>query len=106
MFVGFGVSAPGFRLQGDQHRVINVINVGLVLGIKNSGRFGLNHLTVVLLFYSLHRCQMPNSGIFLIFLVSSFGIWVGPLGSKIGSNQSVRSVGPIGSRIRTHRVQD
>ena len=43
---------------------------------------------------------------FFFFSVSLFGVRVGPLGSKIGSNQLVRSVGPIGSRIRTHRVQD
>ena len=104
--LGFGVSAPG-GFRGINIGVINVINVGLVLGVKNSGIFGVIHLTVVLLFSSLHRCQMPNPRFFLIFF--SFVIWyirVGPLGSKIGSNQLVRSVGPIGSRIRTHRVQD
>jgi len=65
----FGPSTLGSRLQvfgfkGINIVVINVINVGLVLGIF---RFGLIHLTVVLLFYSLHRCQMPNPRNFFDF---------------------------------------
>jgi len=98
----FGPSTLRSRLQvfgfiGINIVVINVINVGLVLGIF---RFGLIYLTVVLLFYSLLRYQMPNPRdffdffliFFLIFSVSLFGVRVKPLGSKIGSNQLVRSV--------------
>ena len=60
----------------------------------------------------LGHIGMPNAKsadffrFFYFFLVSLICFRVGPLGSKIGSNQLVRSVGPIGSRIRTHRVQD
>jgi len=63
-----GALALGSRLQvfgfiGINIVVINVINVGLVLGIF---RFGLIHLAVVLLYYSLLRCQMPNPRNFLL----------------------------------------
>ena len=53
------------------------------------------------------QCQIRGFFFFLqFFLVLLLCFWVGPVRSKIGSNQLVRSVGPIGSGIRTHRVQD
>ena len=67
--IGSKIGPMGSRLKvfgfmGINIVVINVINVGLVLGIF---RFGLIHLTVVLLFYSLLRCQMPNPRNFFDF---------------------------------------
>jgi len=70
--------------------VINVINVGLVLGIF---RFGLIHLTVVLLFYSLLRCQMPNPRNFFDFFSDFFGFVIWFPGRTLRVQNRIKSVG-------------